>query len=588
MANNVIKDYFGEIAEMNGLVLFDGFGHKNSLFCADIMDNVKKDEMHLFACIGEHHLVVYDNDLAMHCFTNHVCNVISNGQDFEYQPLMKYEVQEEKTSVLCITNSAMHNMESSHSNCRIINECDTYKDIIQHINDNKDISCVIINDISPNTDTIEIFLNELDKTAKENNIIIISGLKIPPTCDLETIYKHIECKYRDAKILRYFHNDNDEYCTLTYTTPGQKTIPFKIEGNKFVPSRKFIEMRYRSLFEKYANIPTDINILTNIIYGALNGDFQKKSIMNAINEAIDNGILAKNGKKVTYTHSQCKTNPNKGNIAITAMGYEEGKNKNRRLPFAYFGQAKFVIGEHTKNIIGAILKCILSNKVNMKFKRQRKECGNILIFALGIEAERIISYTEKLAQNNGYKGKIIGVQLQSGISENDMKSSFETETNKHRPDYVFVFEMNKINFEEREHSHIFSDISEHAKANGFACFANVENGKYREFNDLCYDVDGNFIGEQIKGNIYQYCEYGDKYDICLHMYVGGGVFREATYEEKLKGSLMEIFSGLNTYTEENEVIKKKHVTIHEIIKALSLDVLTSRKINGKRYLMRKY
>ena len=445
----------------------------SDLNASDIRINSKSEKYFTISKEGECTPFAYESAKVAAAFMGHICRTAKDGQDFPYQPLMRIGENYKGCKVLVYPDSDSLFKPVDNVICVELptdagtEEMGAYKRIstIGEQAAQAEAKIVLIENATTFVgDSPRQALMLLDTLAHSQGVMIFAGFKI--TKESEAVntylfnYAHNLCTLEESSIEMVTEDEGQTvkpYFCLTYGHPETKFVVYGIDeqGNTIIPA-KVAQMLLMKVYGKmFAAKPVSKAMLVNMIYGALEGEYSKQSVLNMISLAVEAGILNQSGADNKATISlagvETKKKPTySGNIAITAKGnpYNEStKHTKKRKPLCRIGEFKTIAPAEgcsvnpVKNLTTELIKAVATGKPALDFAVKTTH-RNTLVIMLADKAagERMQSKYSAIAKDATFNV----VCISDAITDGELLTNYRQQINSIQPDFCFILNLDRV------------------------------------------------------------------------------------------------------------------------------------------------
>ena len=487
-----------------------------NLFASDIRLNSKAEKYFTISKVGECPPIAYESAEVAAAFMGHICRIAKDGQDFPYQPQMRIGESLKGCNVLVYPDCTSLFKPIDNVIISVLpTEADTEEmgaySIISTIGEQAaeiGAKVVVIENATPIVgDSPRQALILLDTLAHSQGIMIFAGFKI--TQESEAVnnylfnYSHNLCTLQESciEISTEEGQKIQPFFSLEYGHPATKFVVYGIDeqGNAFIPA-KVAQMLMMSAFgEMFARKPVKKALLLNQIFGALEGQFSKKSVTNMIGLAVEAGILNQSGADNKATISLAGTETKKkpaysGTIALSAKGNaysETTAHTKKRKPLCRIGEFKMIAPAEgcsvnpVKNLTAELIKAVATGKPALDFAVKTGH-RNTLVIMLAVPGA-----AEWMQKNIGAFAKDATFDVacisDTTITDGDFLATYRQQINSLQPDFCFILNFDRVSYSIYTPAQLAKEIAITSKSKGVTTIAQTANDKAESL----FEFEGN-------------------------------------------------------------------------------------------------
>lgn len=458
----------------------------SGLFCSDVFLNAAKERFFRVATVGGFLPIAYssENEKPALTFMKKLCETTENGVDFSFSPRMAITDDLRNSKVLLYSGTPS---EFDMPNCislDMLNIVDLPTSIVKMSGEHGAKFAVLVN---PPIDgeTSYIALNMLRNIAMKHKLMIFAFIQVSEATDalngylanhvsdLCQIGKGTVCTKADSA-----QSETTDYYYFQYGRPIPQRIIFGIGDNgdlcvpKGLAKLLRVERSARMLIKPVAQSKFE-----GVLFGALNGEFDKATISSMLSDGISNGILLKTGKgkKAVISkpsqESGATRKPYVNTIAITGLWNRHRKENDYtycRKSLLRFGETALIIPDEEnmevvcKEFFKGLISAVVCGKsfLDYQIKTPRR---NTLIICIGDD----YSINEQILNESAKDAKVNVIFADSNIKDAEFVHLLKAEINNHQPDFVFILGFERISISQYEsNKQLCNEISRTAKRLG--------------------------------------------------------------------------------------------------------------------------
>ena len=486
-----------------------------NLFASDIRLNSKAEKYFTVCKAGECLPLVYESEEVAAAFMGHICRIAKDGQDFPYQPQMRISESLKGSKILVypkcnslfkptdnVTLSVLPigtGIEEMGEHSIISTICEQASEIGARV--------VMIENATPIVgESPRQALALLDTLAQLQEIMIFAGFKI--TQETEAInnylfnYSHNLCTLQESciEISTEEGQKIQPFFCVEYGHPATKFVVYGIDeqGNTFIPAKVAQMLMMNAFGEMFARKPVKKALLLNQIYGALEGQFSKKSVTNMIGLAVEAGILNQSGADNKATISLAGTETKKkpaysGTIAISAKGNaysETTAHTKKRKPLCRIGEFKLLAPAEgcsvnpVKNLTTEFIKAVATGKPALDFAVKTGH-RNTLVIMLAVPGA-----AEWMQKNIGSFAKDATfdvVCISDTITDGDFLATYRQQINSLQPDFCFILNFDRVKQDIYTPAQLAKEVGITSKSKGVTTIAQTAN----DTAESLFEFEGN-------------------------------------------------------------------------------------------------
>ena len=488
---------------------------ESSLLASDIRLNTNNGIFYPVGKIGDCIPIAYQSEEIADAFISHLCQIAQEGCDFEHQPKMKIGeglkgctalVYPSSTSVIypCEENTIvlpLPEMETQNTQgaCKCISE-------IGEQTATAAARIVIIGDAAELTgENPSQAIALLNTLAEEQGIMIFAFFKI--SREKETINKYLFNHAHNLCILEETTitlPDEAIYQTFIfqYGHPNSKIIVYGIKEGAIVIPPKVSDMLLMKvcgdMFIKNQP-PITKERLTNVIWGLLEAQYKKNTILNKVNFAIENEIFLQSGdgNKAYITLAaesdeklKAKRKPNyKGNVALTALTdpSKTTRHKAKRKPLLRMGDFRIITQTEeekesyyfVKGFVVKLIHAIISETKLFDISVKTEHRNTLVLLLADTDTSEAFKKLHDYAKRNC---RFDVVYLGANMTGEEMLSAYKEYVNKMQPDFCFILNSNRIVCDDEKLSiqQLKAEMEKYSRNKGVSTIAHTENIKIKK------------------------------------------------------------------------------------------------------------
>ena len=475
----------------------DMFNCVGNLSSTDIRENMSGCNYYPFARVGECVVIANDDTSIMAGWMKQVCRVVYFGKDLEHGRRIKASA-ELQGRVLAYTREPLEfatDDEKPEYVGRLIPGGMGFEELANDIAAEigvMGVKVVLIDDLSTyakKNDCGQI-VRVLNDIARAKDAVILAGFNFAAdTTATEKAAPYFANHDRNLCFLIPGEEGGVKYFSFMYGQPERKKVVYALDekGELCIPARMGKRLILKELLPMLLKEPVKNADFKNILFGAFRGEYVESTIIKTISEAHEWGFIHKEKKagRVIVSIGDGKT-ADTSNVALTAKAdrYSDREHNGKRVPFITFGGCKVVAvsdcdyfnnGERDRQMLGyavlGLIESVITGK-RLDFKLESKR-NNILIIDIApeAEAERCNKYISDKAERAEYKGQYNFIRVEPGMSDSAFVELLERETDRHRPDFVFVLNLERL--DTANLSLLADDLRNYSKRKDIACIAQL-------------------------------------------------------------------------------------------------------------------
>ena len=485
-----------------------------NLLASDIRLN-SKSEKYFTISKAECTPIAYESAEVAAAFMGHICRIAKDGQDFPYQPQMRISESLKGCNVLAYPDCNSLFKPTDNVIISVLpTEADTEEmgaySIINTIGEQAaeiGAKIVLIENATPIVgDSPRQALILLDTLAHSQGVMIFAGFKITQESEAVNNYlfndSHNLCTLQESCI--EISTDEGQkiqpFFCLEYGHPATKFVVYGIDeqGNTFIPAKVAQMLMMNAFGEMFARKPVKKALLLNQIYGALEGQFSKKSVTNMIALAVEAGILNQSGADNKATISLAGTETKKkpaysGTIALSAKGNaysETTAHTKKRKPLCRIGEFKLLAPAEgcsvnpVKNLALELIKVVATGKPALDFAVKTGHRNTLVIML----AEHGAS--EWMQKNIGAFAKDATFDIaciSDAITDGDFLATYRQQVNSLQPDFCFILNFDKVENNIYTPAQLAKELAITSKTKGVTTIAQTANDKAESL----FEFEGN-------------------------------------------------------------------------------------------------
>ena len=559
-----------------------------TLFATDIQLNQGK-LLHYYpaATAGECTPIAYDEAGTARAFFDVLAQTTATGQDMTYQPQLVANDGLQGSKALLFTRSETTPRNEANTIVRQIPESMPFDELLPFIDteiEETGAKIVLVDDVAGwAKQSNRPILWDLTELAFYRNIILLAGFMLKDETDELTSYlaTHAHNLWQlTTHSLSMGGSETEQereqrYLCFSYGHPAPKRVIYGLDdeanvcrneqGNFRLPTDLVKLLRIKELAQMYAQKWISQSKFVDICFGAMGGEFDKASLVKAIQTAADNGIIQKSGSgnktKLIYADGRMSRTSYIGNIALTCLGnpYTNPKHTKQRKPILRHGDFRLLVpqnGTHQaimQNFVTNLIGMVATGKKWLDFTI-KTPYRNTLAIVVGASIRAV----HKLQDDISALGEDVTfstLMQPKGVTDADFLTAFKLTIDAVKPDFVFVLCYDRITPHLYTEAQLAKELATYSKKKGICTIAESDIEKEREalnmgdeywsISPLVSDIDReNIINDHniCLPRIFSFQGSVDGFDfLCRFSPAGMGMFKNVSAKEQDRTFLIGTF-----------------------------------------------
>ena len=483
-----------------------------TLFATDIQLNQSK-LLHYYpaATAGECTPIAYDEAGTATAFFDVLARAAATGQDMTYQPQIVANDGLQGSKVLLFAHTQVTPRNEASTIVRLIPEAMPFDELLASIDtavEETGAKLVVVDDVTEWTkQSGRPILWDLNELAHYTETLLIAGFMLKDEADeqLSTYLAHAPNLWQ---LTTHGFNMGSEtepeheqrYFCLSYGHPDPKRVFYGLddkanicsnEQGDFCLPRDLVKLlRIKELAQMYAQKSIAQSKFVDICFGALGGEFDKSSIVKAIQTAADNRIIQKTGSgnktRLLYSDSRMSRTCYNGNVALTCLGnpYTSPKHTKQRKTILKHGEFKLLTPQNgtsqatMQNFVRNLIGTVASGKNWLDFA-VKTPYRNVMAIVIGASVKAI----DKLADDISALGedvKFSALIQPNGVTDADFLTAYKQAIDSVKPDFVFIVCYDRISPHLYTEAQLAKELATYSKKKGICTIAASDTEKDRE------------------------------------------------------------------------------------------------------------
>lgn len=484
-----------------------------TLFATDIQLNQSK-LLHYYpaATAGECTPFAYDEVGTTIAFFELLAQTAAAGQDMTYQPQLVANDELQGSKTLLFTRSEATPRNEAEIIVRLIPEAMPFDELLYTIGTEikaTGTKIVIVDDVTGwAKQSVRQILTALDGLAHLHNALILAGFMLNDEADELSSYLATHAPNLWQLTTHSLDKGGNEtqpqreqrYFCFSYGHPDRKRVFYGLDDESHVcknkqgcfclPADMVKLLRIKELAQMHAQYQISQSKFVDICFGALGGEFDKTSIVKAIQAAADNGYIQKSGSgiktKLMYASGRMSRTCYHGNVALMAKGnqYTSPKHTKQYKPILRHGEFKLLAPQNNtdpatmQNFVKNMIGMIASGKKWLDFVVKTTH-RNTLAIVIGTSANAV----KRLADNISAWGenvKFSALIQPQGVTDADFLTAYKQAIDTVKPDFVFICCYDRITPHLYTEAQLAKELAIYSKKKGICTIAQSNIEKNRE------------------------------------------------------------------------------------------------------------